>query len=109
MSTATSPVKKPPSFDPYDPLGLDSSLSSDEIAVRDTVRAFCAEHVIPHVGQWFEDGDLPVARELAKQFGELGLLGTHLKGYVCGGAPPVHYGLACLELEAADSGIRSLV
>src|SRR3954454_3058152 len=105
MSTATTP----PSFDPYDPLGLDNSLSSDEISVRDTVRAFCVEHVTPHVGQWFEDGDLPVARELAKQFGELGLLGMHLEGYGCGGASAVHYGLACLELEAADSGIRSLV
>lgn len=99
----------PPAFDPFDPLGLDASLSSDEIAVRDTVRAFCAEHVTPHVAQWFEDGDLPVARELAKQFGELGLLGMHLEGYGCGGASAVHYGLACLELEAADSGIRSLV
>src|ERR1700709_605891 len=105
MSTATTP----PSCDPYDPLGLDSSLSSDEIAVRDTVRAFCAEHVVPHVGQWFEDGDLPVARDLAKQFGELGRLGMHWEGYGCGGASAVHYGLACLELEAADSGIRSLV
>ncbi|WP_172831945.1 acyl-CoA dehydrogenase family protein, partial [Mycobacterium asiaticum] len=74
MSTAAS-NSTPPVFDPYDPLGLDASLSDDEIAVRDTVRAFCAEQVIPYVGQWFEDGDLPVARELAKQFGELGLLG----------------------------------
>lgn len=104
-----STEKTPPPFDPFDPLGLDASLSSDEIAVRDTVRAFCAEQVTPHVGQWFEDGDLPVARELAKQFGELGLLGMHLDGYGCGGASAVHYGLACLELEAADSGIRSLV
>src|SRR5712675_1385405 len=104
MSTQT-----PPAFDPYDPLGLDASLSSDEIAVRDTVRQFCAEHVTPYVADWFEDGDLPVARELAKQFGELGLLGMHLHGYGCGGASAVHYGLACLELEAADSGIRSLV
>lgn len=108
MSTDTHD-RKPPVFDPFDPLGLDASLSSDEIAVRDTVRAFCAEQVTPHVGQWFEDGDLPVARELAKQFGELGLLGMHLEGYGCGGASAVHYGLACLELEAADSGIRSLV
>lgn len=104
MSTDT-----PPAFDPYDPLGLDASLSEDEIAVRDTVRKFCAEHITPHVASWFEDGDLPVARELAKQFGELGLLGMHLHGYGCGGASAVHYGLACLELEAADSGIRSLV
>lgn len=97
-----------PAFDPYDPLGLDASLASDEIAVRDTVRGFCAEHVTPYITEWFEIGDLPV-RQLGKQFGELGLLGMHLHGYGCGGASAVHYGLACLELEAADSGIRSLV
>jgi glutaryl-CoA dehydrogenase len=96
------------SFNPQDPLGLDSSLSDDEIAVRDTVRQFCAEHVIPHVAEWFEIGDLPV-RDLAKHFGQLGLLGMHLEGYGCGGASAVHYGLACTELEAADSGIRSMV
>ncbi len=96
------------SFDPHDPLGLDGSLSDDEIAVRDTVRQFCAENVIPHIGEWFEIGDLPV-RELAKHFGQLGLLGMHLEGYGCSGASAVHYGLACTELEAADSGIRSMV
>jgi glutaryl-CoA dehydrogenase len=95
-------------FNPQDPLGLDMSLSDDEIAVRDTVRQFCAEHVIPHVAEWFEIGDLPV-RDLAKHFGQLGLLGMHLEGYGCGGASAVHYGLACTELEAADSGIRSMV
>ncbi|WP_230865402.1 acyl-CoA dehydrogenase [Mycobacterium canetti] len=104
MSTRT-----PPAFDRTDPLGLDASLSSDEIALRDTVRGFCAEHVTPHVAGWFEDGDLPVARDLVKQFGDLGLLGMHLRGYGCDGASAVHYGLACQELEAADSGIRSLV
>src|ERR1700761_1743080 len=97
------------SLDPIDPLSLDTSLSDDEVAVRDTVRQFCAEHVTPHIADWFESGDLPVARDLAKQFGELGLLGMHLHGYGCGGSSAVHYGLACLELEAADSGIRSLV
>jgi glutaryl-CoA dehydrogenase len=97
-----------PAFNPQDPLGLDASLSDDEIAVRDTVRQFCAEHVLPHIAEWFEIGDLPV-RELAKHFGQLGLLGMHLEGYGCGGASAVHYGLACTELEAADSGIRSMV
>ncbi|MDI3312850.1 MAG: acyl-CoA dehydrogenase family protein [Mycobacterium sp.] len=96
-------------FNPYDPLGLDASLSADEIAVRDTVRRFCAEHVTPYVADWFEAGQLPVVRELAKQLGQLGLLGMHLHGYGCSGASAVHYGLACLELEAADSGVRSLV
>jgi glutaryl-CoA dehydrogenase len=99
---------KAPAFDPHDPLCLDASLSDDEIAVRDTVRQFCAENVVPHVAEWFEIGDLPV-RELAKHFGKLGLLGMHLEGYGCGGASAVHYGLACTELEAADSGIRSMV
>jgi glutaryl-CoA dehydrogenase len=103
MSTGTLP-----DFNRQDPLGLDRSLSDDEIAVRDTVRQFCAEHVLPHVAEWFEIGDLPV-RELAKHFGKLGLLGMHLEGYGCGGASAVHYGLACTELEAADSGIRSMV
>src|SRR5271154_6503798 len=103
MSTGTLP-----DFNPQDPLGLDSSLSDDEIAVRDTVRQFCAEHVIPHIAQWYEDGHVP-ARDLAKAFGEIGLLGMHLSGYGCGGASSVHYGLACTELEAADSGIRSMV
>src|SRR6201995_2791008 len=103
MSTGTLP-----DFNPQDPLGLDSSLSDDEVAVRDTVRQFCAEHVIPHVAEWFEIGDLPV-RDLAKHFGQLGLLGMHLEGYGCGGASSVHYGLACTELEAADSGIRAMV
>jgi glutaryl-CoA dehydrogenase len=97
-----------PAFNPQDPLGLDASLSDDEIAVRDTVRQFCGEHVLPHIAEWFEIGDLPV-RELAKHFGQLGLLGMHLEGYGCGGASAVHYGLACTELEAADSGIRSMV
>ncbi|MBZ9640282.1 acyl-CoA dehydrogenase family protein [Streptomyces sp. PSKA30] len=96
-------------FDPMDPLGLDTQLSDDELAVRDTVRKFCAEHVTPYVGDWFEAGDLPTARELVKEFGKLGVLGMHLEGYGCGGASAVHYGLACLELEAADSGIRSMV
>lgn len=98
----------PPSFDPHDPLNIDASLSSDEMALRDTVRKFCAEHVTPHIADWFEAGDLP-ARDLAKRFGELGLMGMHLHGYGCGGASAVHYGLACTELEAVDSGIRSLV
>ena len=101
-------TQKPPAFNRDDPLGLDASLSSDEIAVRDTVRKFCAEHVVPYIAEWFEIGDLPV-RQLGKQFGQLGLLGMHLDGYGCGGASSVHYGLACTELEAADSGIRSMV
>ncbi|NLU83631.1 acyl-CoA dehydrogenase family protein [Rhodococcus sp. HNM0569] len=100
---------KPRRFDALDPLDIDALYSDDEIAVRDSVRGFCAEHVTPHIADWFEAGDLPTARELAREFGKLGVLGMHLDGYGCGGSSAVHYGLACLELEACDSGIRSLV
>src|SRR6201995_992800 len=103
MSTGTLP-----DFNPQDPLGLEGSLSDDEIAVRDTVRQFSAEQGLPHISERFEVGYLPV-RDLAKHFGQLGLLGMHLEGYGCGGASAVHYGRACTELEAADSGIRSMV
>lgn len=100
---------RPPTFDPQDPLSLDASLSGDETAVRDTVGKFCAEHITPHIADWFEAGELPAPRELAKGLADLGLMGMHLHGYGCGGASAVHYGLACQELEAVDSGIRSLV
>src|SRR4051812_5851415 len=75
--------------------------------IRDTVRAWVREHVVPHVGDWFEEGVLPM--ELAPELGKLGLLGMHLEGYGTAGASAVAYGLACLELEAGDSGLRSLV
>ncbi|ELB89565.1 acyl-CoA dehydrogenase [Rhodococcus wratislaviensis IFP 2016] len=104
-----STTKTLPKYDALDPLGIDSLYSGDEIAVRETVRKFCAEHITPHVADWFEAGDLPGVRDLAKEFGKLGVLGMHLDGYGCSGSSAVHYGLACLELEAADSGIRSLV
>jgi len=90
-----------------DLLRIDQQLSSDEGLVRDTVRAFAAERVMPHIADWFEAGTLP--RELAPELGKLGLLGMHLTGYGCAGMGPVAYGVACRELEAADSGLRSLV
>jgi glutaryl-CoA dehydrogenase len=93
---------------PLDLLDLDSLLSEEEIAVRDVVRRLVDDQVRPHVARWYEDGALP-ARELAKQFASVGLLGMHLHGYGCAGASAVAYGLACLELEACDSGVRSLV
>jgi glutaryl-CoA dehydrogenase len=93
---------------PLDLLDLDALLSEEEIAVRDVVRRIVDEQVRPHIGRWYEDGALP-ARELAKQFASVGLLGMHLHGYGCAGASAVAYGLACLELEAGDSGVRSLV
>ncbi len=93
---------------PLDLLALDSLLSDEELAMRDLVRRAADEYGRPYVGQWFEDGRIP-SRELAKRFGQLGLLGMHLHGYGCAGASAVAYGLACMELEAVDSGLRSLV
>jgi len=98
-----------PRLDPRDPAGIDALLSEEELAVRDTVRSFCADKVLPFVGAWYEQGELPGARELARELGRIGLLGMHLSGYGCAGMSAVDYGLACLELEAADSGLRSLV
>lgn len=94
--------------DPRDLLDIDSLLSEEEKAVRESVRRVCADVVEPHIAQWYEAGALP-ARELALEFGKVGALGMHLEGYGCAGMSAVDYGLACLELEAADSGIRSLV
>jgi glutaryl-CoA dehydrogenase len=87
---------------------IDSLLDKEELAMRDAVRRFCADRVRPHIAEWFEAGQLP-ARDLAKELGALGVLGMHLDGYGCAGTSGTAYGLACLELEAADSGIRSLV
>ena len=93
--------------DPLDFLDLDHLLSEEERLIRDTTRAFVADRVLPEVAGWFERGELP--RELAKELGDLGLLGMHLQGYGCAGTNAVSYGLACLELEAGDSGARSFV
>ena len=106
--SATSSMPKRPS-DPLDLIDVDSLLSDEEKAIRAAVRQVCADAVDPYVMDWFEGGDLPVARELAKELGKVGLLGMHLEGYGCAGMSAVDYGLACLELEACDSGIRSLV
>ncbi|WP_037607243.1 acyl-CoA dehydrogenase family protein [Streptacidiphilus rugosus] len=98
-----------PALDPRDPLGIDDLLSPEDLAVRDTVRDWCADRVLPHIADWYEAGELPTVRELARELGSIGALGMHLEGYGCAGASAVQYGLACLELEAADSGLRSLV
>jgi glutaryl-CoA dehydrogenase len=92
---------------PRDFLDIDSLLSDEERAIRDVVRAFVNDRVVPAVGDWFEQGTIP--RELATELGALGVLGMHLEGYGCAGASATAYGLACLELEAGDSGVRSLV
>jgi len=88
-----------------DLVGLAAQLSDEERLVRDTVRAYVQARVLPSIAEWFEEGVLP--RDLGVELGRLGLLGMHLSGYGCGGASAVAYGLACLELEAGDSGIRS--
>lgn len=93
---------------PFELFAIDSLLSEEERSIRDVVRDFVDERIRPEVEQWFEAGSIP-ARELAKELGELGVLGMHLEGYGCQGTSAVAYGLACLELEAGDSGIRSLV
>jgi glutaryl-CoA dehydrogenase len=95
------------SLDPLDFLDLDRLLSEEEQLIRDTTRSFVHDRVLPEVAGWFERGELP--RELAKELGDLGLLGMHLTGYGCAGTNAVSYGLACLELEAGDSGARSFV
>ncbi|HEV8424724.1 MAG TPA: acyl-CoA dehydrogenase family protein [Actinomycetes bacterium] len=92
---------------PLDFLDLDRLLSEEERLIRDTTRSFVTDRVLPEVAGWFERGELP--RELAKELGDLGLLGMHLDGYGCAGTNAVSYGLACLELEAGDSGTRSFV
>jgi len=96
-----------PEIDPLDFLAIDRLLSDEERDIRDAVRAFVRSEILPGVGEWFEGGEFP--REVAKGLAELGLLGMHLTGYDCAGASAVSYGLACLELEAGDSGFRSFV
>jgi glutaryl-CoA dehydrogenase len=93
---------------PLDLIDADDLLSEEEREIRAVVRRVVDDKVRPHVARWYADGAAPV-RELALDFGKLGLLGMHLTGYGCAGASAVAYGLACMELEAADSGVRSLV
>jgi len=103
----TASTTAPPPLRPHDYLAIDRLLDDEERLIRDTVRQFVADEVVPHVGDWFERGTLP--RELATRLGGLNLLGMHLTGYGCAGTSATAYGLACMELEAGDSGVRSLV
>lgn len=98
----TSPVH------PFDLVAVDGLLSDEEREIRQTVRALGDRELRPHIADWFEDRAIP-ARELARLLGGIGVLGMHLEGYGCAGTNAVSYGLACLELEAVDSGLRSLV
>ncbi len=88
-----------------DLLNIDDQLSSEERLIRDTVREFGADQVMPYITDWFEEGTLP--REVIAELGKLGVLGMHLTGYGCAGTGPIAYGVACRELEACDSGLRS--
>ena len=90
-----------------DLLRVDDQLTEEERLVRDTVRDFARDRIMPHIADWFEAGTLP--RELVPELGKMGLLGMHLEGYGCAGMGPVAYGITCREMEAADSGLRSLV
>jgi glutaryl-CoA dehydrogenase len=96
-----------PDIRPNDFLNVDHLLSDEERMIRDTIRSYVTDKVVPHVGDWFEEGRIPL--ELATDLGGLGVLGMHLEGYGCAGASATAYGLACMELEAGDSGVRSLV
>ncbi|MDR6435479.1 glutaryl-CoA dehydrogenase [Paenarthrobacter nicotinovorans] len=90
-----------------DVLALDSLLTEDELALREKVRDFTAQRIRPNIARWYEDAHFP--REIAPELGELGVLGMHLEGYGCPGRTAVDYGLAAMELEAGDSGIRTFV
>ena len=93
---------------PLDLFDLDDLVGEEERAIQRTVREVMDAQVRPHVAQWYDEASLP-ARELAVELGKVGLLGMHLTGYGCAGTSATAYGLACLELEAADAGVRSLV
>jgi glutaryl-CoA dehydrogenase len=92
---------------PYDFLGVEAHLSEEEKLVRDRVRSFVDERIKPNISEWFERAYFP--GELVPEMGSLGLLGMHLEGYGCAGKGAVSYGLACMELEAGDSGLRTFV
>ncbi|RZI83759.1 MAG: acyl-CoA dehydrogenase, partial [Microbacterium sp.] len=98
-----------PAPDPTDPAALDDLLSDDEKSIRGAVRQLLDTVAEPYIAEWFEQGGIPNIRELAKELGSLGVLGMHLEGYGCAGMSATEYGLACLEIEATDSGLRSLV
>jgi glutaryl-CoA dehydrogenase len=105
--TSTLQTAPAPPIDKLDFLRLGDGLSDEERLIRDNVRAFVREQLLPQVGEWFEEGRLP--RELAGELGALGVLGMHLDGYGCAGASATAYGIVCQELEAGDSGLRSFV
>jgi glutaryl-CoA dehydrogenase len=105
--TTTDPGRPPRGVDPADILDIESLLSDEERLIRDTVRGFVKDRVMPDIEDWFERGHFP--KEVVPELGKLGLLGMHLTGYGCAGTNAVSYGIACMELEAGDSGMRSAI
>jgi len=93
---------------PFALLDIERELTQEQREIQSVTRKYVVDRIKPNIGEWFESGNLPIA-ELAKELGDIGLLGMHLQGYGCAGTDATSYGLACLELEAGDSGIRSLV
>jgi glutaryl-CoA dehydrogenase len=96
-------------MNPHDFLEVDRDLSDEERAIRDAVRDYSSAELLPNIADWFDAGTIPDPRGLAKGLGKLGVFGMHLSGYGCAGTNAVSYGLACRELEAVDSGLRSFV
>ena len=108
VTTQSPPTNSSPAVPPAeDFLELDRLLGEEERLLRDTVRRYVRERVSPGIADWYDRGVFPL--ELATEMGELGLLGMHLEGYGCTGTSATQYGLACMELEAGDSGFRSFV
>ena len=106
MDTKQSPAaSKHP--EPTDVLALDELLSEEELAVRDDVRSFVQDKIAPNIKDWYEDAHFP--REIVPEMGGAGLLGMHLEGYGCAGKSATEYGLACMELEAGDTSLRTFV
>jgi glutaryl-CoA dehydrogenase len=93
---------------PLELFGTDALVAPEDLAIRDTVRRYVDERLRPEIADWYDAGTVP-ARELSTELGRLGVLGMHLDGYGCAGTSATAYGLACMELEAGDSGLRSLV
>ena len=93
--------------EPTDVLALEELLTEEELAVRDDVRSFVGKEIAPHIKEWYEEAHFP--REIVPLMGEAGLLGMHLSGYGCAGRSATEYGLACMELEAGDTSLRTFV
>src|ERR671912_1277839 len=93
--------------DPIDLLNIDAHLSEEERGIRERIRSFVQERIKPNIEGWYDEAIFP--REIVPEFAELGLLGMHLSDYGCAGKSAVEYGLACMELEAGDSGLRTFV